>query len=55
MAESFQQVRFLRWRIRFIKAMIRTADGKMFRAKVDKEVRREFAGIARAAKSLDHL
>ena len=45
MAEKLQRIRFLRWRIRFTRAIVLTADGRLFRAKLDKSVRRELAEI----------
>jgi hypothetical protein len=55
LAGMLQQVRYLRWRIRFIRAVVRTDDGKLFKVKVDKEIRSEFAKLRRTAKALDHL
>lgn len=55
MAETLQEVRHLRWRVRFIKAIVRTDDGKIFKVKLDKKIRRELAKVRRTAKALDHI
>jgi hypothetical protein len=55
MAEKLQEVRHLRWRARFIKAIVRTDDGKLFKVKLDKPIQRELAKARRTAKALDHL
>lgn len=55
LAEMLQQVRCMRWRIRFLKAIVRTDDGKLFKVRIDKAVRSELAKIERSAKALDHL
>jgi hypothetical protein len=55
MAEKLQRIRLLRWRICFIKAIILTADGRRFKVKLDKSVRRELAEIPARAKALAHL
>jgi hypothetical protein len=55
MAEKLQRIRLLPCRIRFIKAIILTADGRRFRVKLDKSVRRELAKTPRAAKALEHF
>lgn len=55
LAETLQQVRYLRWRIRFLKAIVRTDDGKLFKVKIDKAIRRELAKIERSAKAVGHL
>jgi bifunctional DNA-binding transcriptional regulator/antitoxin component of YhaV-PrlF toxin-antitoxin module len=55
MAEMLQEVRHLRWRARFIKAIVRTDDGKIFKVKLDQAVRRELAKVQRTATALDHL
>jgi hypothetical protein len=51
----FQDVRHLRWRVLFIKAIVLTDEGKIFTVKLDKTVRRELAKVRRTAKALDHL
>jgi hypothetical protein len=55
MAEMLQEVRHLRWRVRFIKAIVLTDDGKIFKVKLDRTIRRELAKVRRIAKALDHL
>ncbi len=56
MAEMMlQEVRHLRWRVRFIKAIVRTDDGKIFKVKLDKTIRRELAKVRGTARALDHL
>jgi hypothetical protein len=55
MAECLQPIWLAPWRIRFIKAIIRTDDGQLFKAKLDSEVRRALTKIARTAKALSHV
>ena len=54
-AEMVNQVQHSRWRFRFIKAIIRTDDGKLFKVKLDKQVWLEFAKARRMGAALDHL
>ena len=54
-AEMFQQVSRWRWRFRFIKALVVTEDGKIFKVKLDKTIRRELAKVRRTAKALEHV
>jgi hypothetical protein len=55
MAEMLHEVRHLRWRVHFIKAIALTDDGKIFKVKLDKQIRRELATLPRTATALDHL
>jgi hypothetical protein len=55
MSEMFNEVRHLRWRLRFIKAIVVTDDGKIFKVKLDRPVRRELAKCRHTGKSLDQL
>jgi hypothetical protein len=55
MTESFLGLKFLQWRFSFIKAIVNTADGQLFTAKLTKEIRRELAKIPRRAKTLKDL
>jgi len=54
-AEMLQEVRHMRWRVRFLSAIVLTEDGKIFKVKLDKPIRRELAKARRTAKALDHL
>jgi len=55
MAEKLQEVRHLRWRINFMKAIVRTDDGKIFKVKIDKTIRPELANAKRTSIALDHV
>ena len=55
MAEILQEVHYLWWRVRFIRAIALTADGRIFKVKLDKTVRRELARSRKIAKSLHRL
>jgi hypothetical protein len=55
MAEAFNEVRLSRWRLRFVRAIVITEDGRVFKAKVDKEIRRELAKVRSTAKAIDHV
>jgi hypothetical protein len=55
LAEMLQEVRHLRWRIRFMKAIVVTDDGKLFKVKLDKAIRRELAKVRQTAKALEHV
>ena len=55
MSEMFNEVRHLRWRLCFIKAIVVTDDGKIFKVRLDKAFRTELAKCRRTAKSLDQL
>jgi hypothetical protein len=55
LAEMLQEVRHHRWRIRFMKAIVVTDDGKMFKVKLDKTIQRELAKVRRTAKALNHV
>lgn len=54
-AEFLQPLWLARWRVRFIKAIIRTDDGQLFKAKLDNGVRRKFPKMARSAKALSQI
>ena len=55
MAEMISEMGFMRWRARFLKAIVLTGDGKMFKVKLNKDVRRELAKCRHTGKSLDQL
>lgn len=49
MLESFARTRYFRWRLYWIRALVRTDDGMIFRVKLDKSVRKELAELRRDA------
>jgi hypothetical protein len=55
MAEMFNEVRYSRWRLRFVRAIVITEDGKIFKAKIDKKIRPELAKARSTAKALDQV
>jgi hypothetical protein len=55
MAEKLNEVRHLRWRLRFIKAVVLTEDSKIFKVKLDTIIRGELAKVRGTAKALDHV
>jgi hypothetical protein len=55
MAEAFNEVRHFRWRLRFVRAIVITEDGKIFRAKVHKKIRGELAKARSTAKALKQV
>ena len=50
-----QDVRHLRWRVQFIRAVVRTDDGKIFKVKLDQTILRELVKAFATAKALDDL
>jgi hypothetical protein len=52
MAEMFSETRRARWRLRFAKAFVITADNKIFKVTLDEEIRHELANVRRTAKGL---
>jgi hypothetical protein len=50
MAETFGEVRHARWRLRFTKAIVVTADSKVFKVRLNKEVRRILSTARRISK-----
>jgi hypothetical protein len=55
MAEAFNDVHHFRWRLRFIKAVAVTEDGRIFKVKVDKKIKGELAKARETSKSLKHV
>jgi hypothetical protein len=55
MAEMLHEVGHSKWRVRFIKAIVVTDDGKIFEVNLDQTIRKEVAKSRRTAKALDHL
>jgi hypothetical protein len=55
MAEMFNEVRYYRWRLRFVRAIVITEDGMIFKAKIDKKIRGEVAKARSTAKALDQV
>jgi len=49
MLDSFARTRYFRWRLYWIRALVRTDDGMIFRVKLDKSLRKELAELRRDA------